>query len=309
MKKCFLGIDGGATKSTLVLIDLKGKKIFETTGKSLNYRNLDKEKFIQNLNELIIKAKKKGKILFSCLSLAGIDTETDKKRVTNIIEKSKVNKILKSNFIVKNDIEVLFLTVNVEDGVAVIAGTGSNFFAKNKNKIARAGGLDYILSDEGSAFDIGQKVLRASVRSKDGRGEKTILEKMVLKKAGIKNIRDLVNLIYGENLKQKVGEFAPLAEIALKKKDKVAKKILLSAIDELENGIITVTRKAKLKGEFKICLVGSVFKNKYILNKLEIKLKKRFKKAKIIIVKNPAIGAAKFAKKEFEKLSVAKFQS
>ena len=301
-KGYFLGIDGGATKSTLVLINLKGKKIFETTGESLNYRNLDEEKFIKNLNELIIKAKKKGKILFSCFSFAGIDTETDKKRVMNIIEKSAVNKMLNSNFIVTNDIEIVLLAANVEDGAAVIAGTGSNFFAKNKNKMARAGGLDYILSDEGSAFYIGQKVLRAAVKSSDLRGEKTILEKLVLKKSGVENMRDLVNLVYEGNLKQKVGEFAPLTEPALKKNDRVAKRILLSAVDELENGIITVTRKAKLKGKFKICLVGGVFKNKYLLNKLETKLKKRFKKARIMLIKNPAIGAAKLAKKEFEKL-------
>lgn len=297
-KGYFLGVDGGATKSTLILLDSKGKKVFQTEGKSLNNRNLTKEKFVQNLNDLIIKAKKKGKILFSCFSLAAIDTETDRKKVIRLINKTEnVN----FPFIVVSDIESVLSSVDLENGGVIIAGTGSNYYAKNRNLVAKAGGLDYILTDEGSGFDIGQKVLRAAVKSSDGRGEKTILEKMVLKKARIKNMKDMVTLIYKENSKQKVGEFAPLTELALKKKDKIAKKILLSAVDELELGAKTVIKKVNLKGNFKIYLIGSVFKNKFLLEELKQRFKKRFKNVEIVIVKNPAIGAGKLAIKEWKK--------
>ena len=45
-----------------------------------------------------------------------------------------------------------------------------------------------------------------------------------------------------------------------KKNDRIAKRILLSAVDELENGTETVIKKVNLKGTFKIALVGGVFK-------------------------------------------------
>jgi len=44
-------------------------------------------------------------------------------------------------------------------------------------KEAFAGGLDYILNDESSAFGIGVRTLKAAVKSFDRRGRKTIFEK------------------------------------------------------------------------------------------------------------------------------------
>ncbi len=294
-KKYFLGIDGGSTRSRLVLLNLKGKKVFEVEGRCLSHRNIPEEEFIQNVSNLVTKIKNR-KILFGCFSLAAIDTEKDREKVIKLI-----NKIVNFPFAVVSDIEGVLPSLNLENGAVIIAGTGSNYYAKNGNLVAKAGGLDYILSDEGSAFSIGQKVLRAAVRSRDGRGEKTILERLVLKKAKIKDMREIVNLIYTKTLKSNVGEFAPLLEKACKKKDKVAVRIISSVIDELENGVGTVIKKVKLKGNFKIALVGGVFKNKFLLTRLEKRVKKRFKKAKIIIVKNPALGAAKLAIKEQEK--------
>ncbi len=311
-KEYFLGIDGGSTKSKLILLDLKGKKVtrplgallrsnkcFEAKGKCLGHRSISEENFIQDVSNIINKIKHK-KILFGCFSLADVDIKKDKRKVVKWINKVKS---VNFPFIVVSDIECVLLSVYLESGVAVIAGTGSNYYAKNGDLVAKAGGLGYILADEGSGFSIGQKVLRAALKSYDGRGKKTILENLVLKKAGIKNMRKIITSVYTNTFKLDVGEFAPLTELALKKKDKVAKKILLSAVDEIESGIITVIKKVKLRGDFKICFVGGVFKNKFLLTEVERRIKKRFKKAEIIIVKNPAIGAAKLAIKEFERLN------
>ena len=126
-KEYFLGVDGGSTKSRLVLLDLKGKKVFEAKGECLGHRNIPEEKFIQDVSDLISKIKYK-KILFGCFSLAGIDVERNRKKVIKLINKTeKVN----FPFIVVSDIESVLPSVNLEKGCVIIAGTGSNYYAKN----------------------------------------------------------------------------------------------------------------------------------------------------------------------------------
>ena len=174
-QKLFLGIDGGATKSTLVLIDEENKKIFKVVGKPLNLRNIGKAVFLNNLKSLLKKINPsfRKKIKGAFFGLAGVDNKEDKENVTEAASKIE-RKLLPFPFVVVNDIEIVFPSVGLEEGVIVICGTGSNFFARKGKKEAFAGGLDYILSDEAGAFDIGIRILRAAVKSFDGRGKKTI---------------------------------------------------------------------------------------------------------------------------------------
>jgi len=197
-----------------------------------------------------------------------------------------------------NDVEIILPSVTEKNkGIAVIGGTGCNFYGMNKNKEAYASGLNCFISDEGSGFDIGLKVLRAAVRSFDGRGQKTILESLVKEKANIKNIRDLVDVVYAKDFeKTTIAWFAPLAEKAADKGDKIAKQILISAAGEYILGIKAVANKVGLKDkEFVIAFVGSTVNSKYIFPNIKDKIKKLFPKAILKKVENPAFGAAKLA--------------
>jgi N-acetylglucosamine kinase-like BadF-type ATPase len=213
-----------------------------------------------------------------------------------MLKKGKIGRLLDCAIILLNDTQIILSSINKENGVAVIGGTGCNFYAKNNKKEAWASGLGHILSDEGSAYDIGEKVLRAAVRSFDSRGRKTILEKMVLSKSKIKNIRNLVNVIYANPDKRNIASYAPLAEKAAMKGDMTAKQIIASAAEEHITGIMTVSKKVGLKS-FAVALVGGVFKNKYLLSRIRNKMAK----TKFFIVKDSSVGAAKIAMKEFYK--------
>ncbi|MDD5551911.1 MAG: BadF/BadG/BcrA/BcrD ATPase family protein [Candidatus Pacebacteria bacterium] len=299
-QEIFLGIDGGATKSTLVLIDAEEKKIFKAVGRSLNLRNIGKRNFLNNLNSLLKKIKPsfKKNIKGAYFGLAGVDSKEDKKNVTEAIKKIS-KKILPCPFVVVNDIEIILPSVGLQDGVVAICGTGSNFFAKKDKKEAFAGGLDYILSDEAGAFDIGVRILRAAVKSFDGRGEESILEEMVLRKTGVKNIRNLTNFIYKGNKKTKVASLAPLLAGAIEKKDKAAGVILKSVLEEIFSGVSAVAKRVGLRDNFYIAIVGSVFHNKFLVDEVIEGARKKFKNVKITMVPEPEVGAAKLAKKKF----------
>ncbi len=289
----YLGVDAGATKTTVLIVNSRGKKASEIKLGNLSHRHLTEKQFINTLDEIALSIK--FNLRFSCFAFAGMDTEKDKKKIINMIKKSKLNEIVKLRFVVVNDLETVLPSIDAENGAVAIAGTGSAFFAINKNKTAKAGGMGYLLTDEGSAYFIGLKVLRAAVKSNDGRGKKTLLEKMVFTKLKIKSVEDLADYIYTGNLKKQIAEFAPLTEKALEKKDKVARDILNLAVGELEDGIKAVVKRARLRGNFKIALTGSVFINKFIMKNLNRRIKKLFPKAEICFVKNSAIGATKLA--------------
>lgn len=303
-QKLFLGIDGGATKSMLVLINLKEEKVLKESGGPLNLRIIGKEKFRKNFVSLFKKIPKNQlkKINFACFGLAGVDSKKDKE-----IAKKEILKIPKKYipfpFFVVNDIEIVLPSVGLEEGVIAICGTGSNFFAKRNGKEFFAGGLDYILSDEGSAFDIGQRILKSAIKSFDGRGQKTIFEKIVFERAKIKdgNIKSITNFIYRENPKGIVASFGPLLEVGLEKGDRVAREILRDVIEEIFIGILAVAKRAGFRKNFNVALSGSVFHNRILVEKVIKKIKSKFGEVKIFVVPEPEVGAARLAKKKYLK--------
>lgn len=297
----FLGVDGGATNSTLVLVDEEESKVFKATGEGLNYRVVGKENFIKNFRALLQKIEEnlKNRIKGACFGLAGIDNKEDKVKVNSLIKKIP-KEILSFSYFLLNDIQIILPSAKIEDGVVAVCGTGSNFFAKKGKKVAFASGLDYILSDQGSAFDMGLKILRSAVKSFDGRGEKTILESLVLKEAGVKNIRELGNFVYcEENLKNKVASFAFLLEKALEENDKVANGILNYVLSEIFSGIKAVSDRAGFKDGFQVVAVGGIFHNRFLVNKMILEAREEFEDAKLTIIPEPEIGAARLAKKNF----------
>jgi N-acetylglucosamine kinase-like BadF-type ATPase len=74
----------------------------------------------------------------------------------------------------------------------IICGTGSNCVGINEEgKEAKANGWDYILGDKGSWYKIGIKVLRALMRSYNGRGSDTLLSKTILEDLSIGSVLEL----------------------------------------------------------------------------------------------------------------------
>ena len=79
-----------------------------------------------------------------------------------------------------NDVVPLLLGAPLSgSGVVMVAGTGSCVLGAAGGPAVRVGGVEYLGSDEGSAFSLGRMGLVAAVRARDGRGDKTsILERL-----------------------------------------------------------------------------------------------------------------------------------
>ncbi len=297
----FLGVDGGSSKTSAVITDESGRVLFKARGGGSNYYALGAKKAEHNLYKLISSLLKKRelKLAGACFGIAGIDSEREYNIVHSSI-KQGLSKLIKCKFILVNDVNLILPAINCENGVAAVGGTGSNFYAINGKKEARASGMGHILADEGGAIYLGNRVLRAAVQSFDDRGKKTVLEKLVIKKAGVKNIRELKGMISDVGHVESVADFAPLAEKAADMGDGIAKKILDKAAEEQVKGIRAVARRVGLKNPV-IGFAGSTFKVKYLFDGIKRRVREFAPHAKFYIVKNSAVGAARLAIKKFWK--------
>ena len=62
----------------------------------------------------------------------------------------------------------------------------------------RAGGWGYVFGDEGGAFGIVRKALRAALRQEEGWGPETALTSLLLKECEAENVNELMHRLYTE---------------------------------------------------------------------------------------------------------------
>ena len=130
---------------------------------------------------------------------------------------------------ITNDVvPLLFAEDEESDQLVVIAGTGSGVAARRGfQAVSRAGSHEYLLGDDGGAFDIGRRALRAVIEHAEGRGPATALTELVFQRTAGAEIDWYV---YGSaNQKQTVGDFARDVFAADADGDQVAAAILDSA--------------------------------------------------------------------------------
>ena len=187
------------------------------------------------------------------------------------------------------------------NAVALISGTGSNCYGRNaQGQEAKTGGMDYILTDQGSGFYIGSAMLREVVKSFDDRGPKTTLEKMICEYFHLASVADLKTVVYNPTLsKAEIADLALMCFQALEQKDVVAQTIIDLAIEELTLMAVTVINKLNMGGEpLDLVLAGGVTKNQYFKAKLSEKILTQYSQIKIVVPeKEPVFGALKMAQK------------
>ncbi len=168
--------------------------------------------------------------------------------------------------IVTGDMAPLLFSATGQACVAVIAGTGSEYAGRSPTgEFAIAGGLDYLLSDEGSGFDIGLQGLRAVVRALDGRGPATSLLPRAQQWAGATGISTLRTAMFDalahDSPRTQVASFArDVLELA--GHDDVSRRIAEAGVNEIFTGIRAVAGRIgyppRTQAPVRFALTGSI---------------------------------------------------
>lgn len=294
--KYVIGVDGGGTKTESVAYDLDGNIL----GTSLTgFGNLvnDKEQALNNvlsgIEELLNKFGREG-LEGLYLGLAGSEVGDNAKIVRDEIK----NKFEMDSVIMNDGDLALKALLKGEDGILVIAGTGSTSFGVNGDKQARCGGWGQLLGDEGSAYKISIEAYKQMIYENDFGLELSKLSRNILAKLGVKTPDDIVGIIYSST-KDEIANIASLVSEAAEEGNEVA-------INILKTEAIAIAKAAERifnKLEFEKCsigLVGSAIKKSIILREtFENYLNENINVIKFVDVEiSPAKGAYYLYKKD-----------
>ncbi|HLH41655.1 MAG TPA: BadF/BadG/BcrA/BcrD ATPase family protein [Bryobacteraceae bacterium] len=247
MTKLYLGVDGGQSGTIALIGDEDGQVV--GMGRAGPCTSLE------NVANAIFQAKPQPSVFQSaCFGLSGGAAEKE----------SLIRELAKAeHYLITHDAWVALAGATAgEPGIAVIAGTGSIAFGRNRaGRTARAGGWGYVFGDEGGAFDIARQALRAALRQEEGWGPSAALREILLDATGAPNANDLLHRCHsGDFPRNRFAALAPLISQAAAAGDPVAHDILKSAAQSLAT--LAAAVRAQLFGPSEPVLVsycGGVF--------------------------------------------------
>jgi len=256
-----LGIDVGGSKTVCLLADGNGQPVASTRGEGANPQGaglVALEKVLHAVMDETLAGRNITPAAI-CLGIAGVDRPEDAIAVRAIMERIGYQAKL---LVVNDALIALQAGIGTEAGIVIVSGTGSIAYGRNeKGEAARAGGWGYVLGDEGSAYWIGRRALRAVVRHVDGRGRTTVLTDKLLRHFQAERASQLIRKIYHEEVGTRaIAATAKYVQQSHDEGDRVATTILSNAVDELAAAAGAVMAQLELDGEpFTFVLAGGAF--------------------------------------------------
>ncbi len=301
-----LGIDGGGTKTRLLMADYAGNLIVEYESGASNINADGYDRVRQVVRDLVEGAlKKAGVALPDCISLcmgaAGAGREKEKEAIRRIFEEIGFTCRLE----ITDDVTTaLYGGLDGGPGVMVISGTGSICLGRNeKGEMHRCGGWGHIIGDEGSGYGIGRDIASAVMRSIDGREPETALTPMVLKLLNLKEPEGLIEYVYrNRGGKKEIAALAVLADAGFAADDAAAVRIIGNAAQELHLAVSTVIGRLGFTGGIEVCTGGGVLGKSEPLRGSFIRLLSRsHPKARVLPMKKDAAwGAVNIAREKMQ---------
>ncbi len=302
-----LGVDGGGTKTQVVLLDEEKQTVGEGFAAASNPLRVGIETAVFNILAAVNAAcdsanKNRSDIVSATLGLAGVRREDLRQRI-----RERINRELQLEKIeVFTDAEIaLYGATKGKAGLVVIAGTGSICIGQNDfGKRASAGGWGPLAGDEGGGAGIARRALQAIAKASDGRGKLTSLSEDAIEYFRAGRLEDLSVAIYAPQIDNaRIAGFARFVVKAAREGDEVATEILREAAGELALAANTVIEQLKLKRKkFPIARVGGIFQGGDLITKpfMETVLKFAPKAFLIESITSPAAAAATMAFENFK---------
>ncbi len=261
----YLGVDGGGTKTHIVIINEAKEFVCEGFAGASNPLRVGIETSVTNIVKAINAAcdsanQSRGDIVSATLGLAGVRRSDLRQRIHEGVYK----RIHIKRIDVVTDAEIALYGATLgKVGLVVIAGTGSVCIGQNeKGETFSAGGWGPLAGDEGGGAGIARSALRAIAKASDGRAKATALSELAIEYFRAAHIEDLVVAIYAPHIDNaKIAGFARFVIQAANAGDEVAIQVVREAGIELGLSANAVISKLKLgRRKFPISSVGSIFK-------------------------------------------------
>lgn len=244
---CFLGVDGGGTKTAFVLTDRGGRELARHEGGSSYYIQIGVEGLHALLQEgvqaVLSRAGVSPKdVIFAFFGLPAHGEDSQIQPFLDVIPEALLGH---RRYACGNDMICGWAgSLAGEDGINIVAGTGSIGYGERQGLSARGGGWGEIFSDEGSAYWIAVQGLNVFSRMADGRLPPGPLHDLLRRELELKTDLDLCAYVYSRATPQRdrIAALSRLVARAAAQGDEAARDVFTKAGHELA-GIVDAIRR------------------------------------------------------------------
>ena len=233
-----LGVDGGNSKTELVVATLQGEPVSYLRGPGSNSHTVGPARTAAFLAELVAGAELATPVVQGTFYLCGADIPADFAVLTAALEQEPwVDRAA-----VDNDIFALLRAgTDDADAVAVVCGAGINCAGRSsEGRVARYPSLGWESGDWGGSVMLGRDVLFLAARGEDGRGEPTILAQVLREHFDLPVDELGESVRYGRIAPGRLGEVAPAVVDAAAAGDAVAREL----VDRLAEEVVLMATRA-----------------------------------------------------------------
>jgi N-acetylglucosamine kinase-like BadF-type ATPase len=281
----FIAIDGGGTKTDMVLFDETGLIVRRLKNKGCNPTDIGLDTMFSMLYEMI-------GVLEACISepvasiFGGISGHIAYKEIIPPAVKKHYPKAVVHTAC--DGIQLISGTLGSADGCGLVCGTGSSLFIRKSGEpITTIGGRGYIIDTGGSGYCLGRDAFYMAFKSMDKRIKPTLLVDILGQKTGLL-FDDWQAAIY-KGGRSYIASFADAVFVGLKEGDWACKEIVDHQASLLAE--LTYPAETHFTGGFDVVMSGGIVTSypEYVQAIKE----KASKRANLILAKVPPIyGAA-----------------
>lgn len=254
----YAGIDGGGTKTAVVIVDAEGNELSRHQTATSNAAVVGHDQAGSTLRQGLLAAIDQAgadlELQGAWFGLSGSDRPEDQARLLPFV--NDLAKVVRMS----NDAELVLGALDESVGIAVVSGTGSIAYGRNaEGDRARSGGWGQIIGDEGSGYDLARGMLDAYAREIDGRGPATSCTSRLMAHLNLKEPFQIISWVYASGTSK--GDIAALSAIVVEEAnagDEVAQRIIRESARELAVTVGAAARRLGFAGSLPVALTGGM---------------------------------------------------
>lgn len=237
-RDCYLGVDGGGTKTRFALVDAQGTLLAEAQFGTTYHPQVGLDGTRDTLAsgiEAVLSATGTTREAIRH-AFFGLPAHGEDSRIAPLLDAIPRDLLGHDRYACDNDMVCGWAgSFACADGINIVAGTGSIGYGQRRGAAARAGGWGEAFSDEGSAYWIAVQGLNLFSRMGDGRAPKGPLHALLRERLQLQHDLDLCAHVYGEHAlaRGELAQLSPLVAEAAHSGDEGAAAIFRHAGTEL----------------------------------------------------------------------------
>jgi N-acetylglucosamine kinase-like BadF-type ATPase len=300
-----LAIDGGNSKTDVVLASADGRALAHVRGPGSSPHHLGVQGAVDLLDEMVLKAAAQAGVgerlpvaRLAQVNLAGVDFPNEEEVAADAIGRRG----WAAEHVVGNDTFALLRAgTDSPDAVAVVCGAGINCVGVSRDgRHARFASLGRISGDWGGGMELGDEALWWAARAADGRGPGTALAALVPEYFGLPDVPSVYEAIHFGSLDhRRLIELAPLVLRASRDGDQVARGVVSTLAGEVVHmARAALTRLDMLDIPTVVVLGGGVLtaRDDILLAEIDARLAEVAPRASTVVTEvSPVVGAALLA--------------